>query len=147
MDYNSNFTDKPVKPAQKIVEIVCERAALKLNKMQLPKRFWNDERFSRNYRLQLIKANALLKIYSAEAIIKALQSPKGSSVYSLNCKWLDGLVALEQKKLEVAERKRLEYEELQQKQEVTKVIDKEKVGAAEPEFLKKTESLLDKLDG
>lgn len=92
------------KPAQLIAEIVCKRFFLTQGFKELPPKFWNDIRFARNYRLQIIKANSLLKIYRPQAIINALKSKQGSSIYSLTAKWLDSLIAVEQAKIEKLEK-------------------------------------------
>lgn len=92
------------KPAQLIAEIVCKRFFFTQGFKELPPKFWNDIRFARNYRLQIIKANSLLKIYKPQAIINALKSKQGSTIYSLTAKWLDPLIAVEQAKIEKLEK-------------------------------------------
>lgn len=141
----SKICDKQITPAQKIVELICERFYGKDN-ISLPKAFWNDPRYARNYRLQLIKANALLKMYSAEAILAALLSSKGKSIYSLTAKWLDPLIATEEKKIQLNQEKKREYESQLE-------IDSKESLYVPGEFhdplipLVKKKSLLDKLDG
>ena len=92
------------KPAQIICEIVCKRFFQTQGFKELPPKFWNDIRFARHYRLQIIKANGLLKIYRPQAIINALKSKQGSTIYSLTAKWFDPLIAVEQAKIEKLEK-------------------------------------------
>ena len=88
------------RPAHQIAEIICPRLFKTKGFKELPPKFWNDPRFSREYRLQLIKANALLKTFSLEAIISALTKTKiGVKIYSLGAKWLDPIIAQEEEKI------------------------------------------------
>ncbi len=93
--YVSRYTKKLVTAASFIAELTCERG-FKKRGMSLPSNFWSDERFRRDYLMQLRFANSLLKIYSAEAIINALNSTQGKNIYSLGAKWLDPLIAVEE---------------------------------------------------
>lgn len=95
--YASKYTDKLVTGPQKIAEIMVER---KHKDLKLPQQFWNDDRFKRDFLLQLRFANSLIKLYSVEAIINALKTPAGSKIYSLTARWLDGIIVQEQHKLE-----------------------------------------------
>jgi hypothetical protein len=99
---------KIIKPAQRIVDIICQRFAQKLG-TTLPPKYWKDDRFARHYALQIITANALLKTYSVEAIVAALNCPQGDRIWSLKAAWLDPIIAIEQKKIDVLNQKKEEY--------------------------------------
>lgn len=138
---------KKINYAHDIAVIVCIRYFASIGFKELPPRFWCDPRFSRDYRLQIMKANALLKQYSGPAIIAALNSKQCNKIYSLGAKWLDPVCAQEQRKLESEERKMQEaidkYLEWEKSQETIKAIPVTPK-AEKPEV--KTDSLFDKLD-
>lgn len=130
--------------AQQIAEILFKRIAAK-NNDTLPPKFWNDERYARDYRLQLIKINAVMKIYEPLAIINALNSPKGKNIWSITAPWLDPIIAEEQKKLNKLNQQKEKFEEsandfIESMLEVTPV-EKEKTQAP------KKKNTLEKLDG
>lgn len=85
---------------QKIAEIVCERQAANKGQ-QLPTRFWNISPWDRAFKMQINLAQGLLKIYSAAAIMRALQTDEGKKIYSLSAPWLDPLIQKEEAKLKV----------------------------------------------
>jgi hypothetical protein len=89
---------------QKIAEIMVERQAA-ANGRQLPTRFWNVKPWDRAFRLQVNLAQGLLKLYSAGAIIRALQSEEGRRIYSLSAEWLDPLIQREEAKEKLAEQR------------------------------------------
>lgn len=93
----SKYTEKLVTEQAALAEIVLERQ----NKnIKLPKHFWNDERWARNFKTQLRFAIQLLRIYCYEAIESALESKQGKNIYSLSAKWLDPLIKQEQSKID-----------------------------------------------
>lgn len=92
--------NSPKNKAHSIAELICRRYFKTKGFADLPTKFWNDQRFARDYRLQIIKANALIKLYSPEAIINALKSKQGLTIYSLTAPWLDAIIAVEQAKLD-----------------------------------------------
>lgn len=47
----------------------------------------------------MIAVNALLKVYNEIAIVKALESPKGKTIYSTRCPWLDEIILDEEEKI------------------------------------------------
>lgn len=144
MEYTSNYTNKKVRPAQKIVELICQRIFAK-DGITLPPKFWNDKRFARTYKLQLIMANALLKKYSAQAIIAALQSSKGKRIWSLSAKFLDPIIEVEQKKLDRLESSRDEYQnKIKENVESEQIGVKEEINIEKPQA--KSKSLFEKLD-
>ena len=126
----------------KIAELVCRRWFLTKGFANLPDKFWNDKRFTRDYKLQIIKANQLLKLYSAEAILNVLNSKQFSNVYSLTAKWIDGPISIEEERLKRLKVK-LEEKLLGQKQESEVVLPPN--DTIRPSFSPK-ESIFDKLD-
>lgn len=130
--------------AQQIAEILFKRIAAN-NSDTLPDKFWNDERYARNYRIQLIKINALFKIYEPLAIINALNSPKGKNIWSITAPWLDPIIAEEQKKLNKLNEQKEKFENsanefIESMLEVS-TVEKEKTQAP------KKKNTLEKLDG
>ncbi len=74
---------------------MCDRQA-RVKKIALPRQFWQKNvsaEWNRQFLLQCRHAIALLKLYSADAIIKALRSPAGKKVFSLGAPWLDPIIA------------------------------------------------------
>ena len=84
---------------QLLAEIICSRQARSKGK-DLPDKFWNLPEWERGYLIQIRLALGLLKLYSAETILKVLRGPDGRTAYSLNAKWLDGPFKTEKAKLE-----------------------------------------------
>ncbi len=127
--------------AQQIAEILFKRIAAK-NQNTLPVKFWNDERYARDYRLQLIKINALMKVYEPQAIINALLSPKGKNIWSITAPWLDPLIAEEQKRIVKLAEQKVKFEEPVNVADIPlDVVPKEKMTGP----IKK-KSVLEKLD-
>lgn len=71
-----------VTPAQYITELICRNKA-KAAKKVLPNYFWKQPVWNRHYRLQIIAANALLKIYELKHIIAALNDRDAYYIFSL----------------------------------------------------------------
>jgi hypothetical protein len=81
--YPSRYSNgKTVSAAQYITELICEKKA-KQDKLDLHYRFWLTPIWSKYFRNQIASANALLKKYSAKAVIKALQDVRTDRIYSL----------------------------------------------------------------
>lgn len=80
--YGGNF----VSPAQFLSEMMCERQAFRENE-ELVNKFWTQPRWKREFKKQILGANALLKLYDIKVIIKVLMAKP--SVFSLHAKWLD----------------------------------------------------------
>jgi hypothetical protein len=127
--------------AQQIAELLCKRFFRTKGYNTLPLKFWNDERFARDFKLQKIKAFSLLKIYDGQVIMNVLTLYKYKNIYSLNCKFLDPVFAQEQEKLNRLKEKVAAAAE---KQEAEIVLDVPS-GTDRPAFTTK-ESILDKLD-
>ena len=105
--YKSKYTDKEVSPAQIITEKICEAVARK-NKEILPIRFWELEKYKKIFKRQIITANSLLKVFSVEAILKALSDPQMKWCYSLSAPFLLPIIKKYQNEREI---------------EITKVIE------------------------
>lgn len=101
MQYKSRFTDhnKDLTAAQWLAEQMCERQAAAQNK-RLPIKFWStDTEWNKIWVLQAIFASRLLKKYSEQAIIAAINSKRGRTVYSLANKFLIPLIETAQNDL------------------------------------------------
>jgi hypothetical protein len=90
---------------QKIAEIMCERQAAQKGR-QLPTRFWTVKPWDRAFKLQVNLAQGLLKLYSAAAVMRALQTDEGKRIYSLTAEWLDPLIQKEEAKEKMLEQQR-----------------------------------------
>jgi hypothetical protein len=98
--YPSKYSNgKEVSSAQYITEIICENRAKMLQK-DLHYRFWLTKEWAQYYRNQIGSANKLLEKYSDTAIIKALNNPKASKIYSLRAPHLIPIIEQETEKLE-----------------------------------------------
>lgn len=92
MRYPSKYSNgKSVSAAQYITEIICEHKAKK-DKKDLHYKFWTTTYWSRYYRDQIASANKLLKDYSPEDIIAALNSQKAQKIYSLRAPFLKPMI-------------------------------------------------------
>ena len=111
--YPSRYSpQKFVTAAQYILELVCEKRALK-DKKELPIKFWNLPEWASLFKSQLRKCHALLKQYDEKAIIAAI---KGSNIYSLHAPWITQECDKHQGILEAQKRKR----EMEKAQKTTK---------------------------
>jgi len=97
--YDSKYTDKKVSAAQVVTEKICESIARK-NKKVLPIKFWELPEYNKIFKRQIIAANKLLKVFSCEAIIKALSDPQTKWMYSLSIPNLIPFIEKYQKELE-----------------------------------------------
>ena len=88
-----------VTAAQYIAELMCERQALR-KKLDLPQKFWQIDHWKKPYKIQLIAAQGLLKIYEPKAILNALKARDGSNIYSLHAPHLYDIIKREQKALQ-----------------------------------------------
>lgn len=98
-NYISKYSNnKPVSAAKYITELVCERKAIK-DKKDLHYRFWLSKEWQGFFRNQIGTAYKLLKKYSDKAIVNALLTPKGKTIYSLRAPYLIDIIEKEEKKL------------------------------------------------
>jgi hypothetical protein len=97
--YPSKYSNgKSVSAAQYITEMICEKRA-KTEKRDLHYRFWTNKEWSAFYRNQIASANKLLKQYSCNAIVRALNNPKMEKIYSLRAPHLIPIIELEEAKI------------------------------------------------
>ena len=99
-NYKHKTTGQACNAAQYISEMVCLRETEKERAGKPAYAFWNTERWQKQFKSQVTKAYQLLKKYSDKAIINALNSYKGKSIYSLRVKFLEPIIQNEQKKLD-----------------------------------------------
>ena len=83
MEFESPNTREKCKPTHYLAELAVTRHANKL-KVVLPFKFWNTDEWKKEYKQQIIAAHSLLKLFSIESILAALNSKDGNWIYSLN---------------------------------------------------------------
>ncbi len=133
--YPSRYSrDKMVTGAQYIIELVCEKNAMQTQR-ELPQQFWQLPEWAAFYKSQLRKCHMLLKKYSDEAIIKALNDPKAFKIYSLFAPWLEEIIIKYQKQIDTPK-------------EVVKLPDIGVDKFSRPQFGKKNKrNILEEIDG
>lgn len=99
-NYRHKTTGQSCNAAQYIAETVCLREAEKENVGRPAYALWNTEKWKKKFQSQVTKAYQLLKKYHEKAIINALSSNKGKTIYSLRVKFLEDLIKQEQVKLD-----------------------------------------------
>jgi hypothetical protein len=80
-----------ITPAQYLAENMCDRQARYRGK-KLSGRFWEEDGWAKEYRLQTVFASRLLKRFPMSAIVAALRTPHGGKAVSLGARWLAQLV-------------------------------------------------------
>lgn len=96
MSYKSPNSGKDCTPAQLIAEILVGR---KFKGRSLPQKFWNLPEFKKDYRLAIISANTVLKIYEPQVILRALNRKDCDWCYSLRTEILQSAFKQEQNKI------------------------------------------------
>tara|TARA_R110000824_G_scaffold234013_1_gene422475 strand:- start:404 stop:763 length:360 start_codon:yes stop_codon:yes gene_type:complete len=81
--------------------MVCLREAEKENVGKPAYALWNTDKWKKKFQSQVTKGYQLLKKFEEKAIINALNSYRGKSIYSLRVKFLPDLIKKEQAKLEI----------------------------------------------
>lgn len=71
-----------VHAAQYITELICENKA-KIDKKELPIKFWELKEWLKFYKYQITVANNLIRSYGENAIIAAIKDQRASKTYSL----------------------------------------------------------------
>jgi hypothetical protein len=79
---------------QYLAELMCERQARSRSK-ELSTCFWRQPEWERAYAIQARFASALLKLYSADIILRVLRTKCCQNTYSLGAKWLHPLLKAE----------------------------------------------------
>ena len=115
-----------------VAEIMCLRNAQNKNKGSLPYKFWNKKPWNWTFKRQLLAATKLLKEYPEEVLVKAVDSPEFSRIFSLN----------NPKALPIIKKYNVEYQNSQKKQKQELDV-KEKATTRKKSFGSK--SKLDKL--
>ena len=113
-NYRHKTTGQLCNAAQYIAEMVCLREAEKQNVGRPAYALWNTEKWKKKFQSQVTKAYQLLKKYHEKAIINALTSYKGKTIYSLRVKFLEDLINKEQTQLDKTDQreiKKIEYED------------------------------------
>ncbi len=95
--YQSRYGGGFITPNNYIVELICERIALKEKLGALPVKFWSLPKWKKIYMQQLLIATSLLKMYDPQAVITGLK--KHPKVWSLRAPWLDDTFKEEQESL------------------------------------------------
>lgn len=96
---------------------LAELSVTRKNKgKSLPIKFWNLPEYKREYKLAIQSAHSILKIFSIEVILAALNSKEGNWIYSLRCNQLVELANKEKNRLAVeqkiiAAKPKIEYNE------------------------------------
>lgn len=85
---------------------MCVRIAAKRG-IKLQSHFWNDNSWKLTYRKQILGANNLLKVYSFQAIINALELKTSQWICSLYWKGLSEIITREEEEL-IKEKKKFE---------------------------------------
>lgn len=89
--YISRLTGKETKASQFLTEIAVKRQADKQRKF-LSAQFWKDPLWKTVYTQQIAAASRLLRFYSVEEILTALESKEGNWIYSLSFKGLVDII-------------------------------------------------------
>tara|TARA_R110002020_G_scaffold271671_5_gene486866 strand:- start:134 stop:493 length:360 start_codon:yes stop_codon:yes gene_type:complete len=87
--------------------MVCLREAEKENVGKPAYALWNTEKWKKKFQSQVTRAYQLLKKYHEKAVINALNSYKGKTIYSLRVKFLEDLIKTEQTQLEKIEQRKI----------------------------------------
>ena len=99
-NYKHKTTGQQCNAAQYIAEMVCLRKAEKENVGKPAYALWNTKKWKKEFQSQVTRAYGLLKNYHEKAIINALNSYRGKTIYSLRVKFLDALIKKEQNELD-----------------------------------------------
>lgn len=82
-----------------LTELMCERKAKK-EKRTLTQFFWRNDYWKKFYAQQIIAAKALLKLYSEQAILKAINNKTVNWIYSLRSPQLIPILGDEESKIQ-----------------------------------------------
>lgn len=97
--FESNYGGGLITSAQYLAEIMCVRLAAK-DGITLSNKFWEQPFWKREFKKQILAANALLRRYEIRAILNAINSYK--TVYSLHAKWLDPKIQQAQLEIDIS---------------------------------------------
>ncbi len=100
--YKSRYSPQIwVHAAQYVTELICEKKA-KVDKKDLPVKFWELPEWNKYFRNQIASANKLVKTYGEHAVIAALHDNRTWKTYSLRAKWLIPIIEEYKRKAELA---------------------------------------------
>jgi hypothetical protein len=100
--YPSRYSpDGWVHSAQYVTELICEKKA-KVDKKELPLRFWTLPEWLKFYKYQIMLANRLIKKYGEHAVIAALRDNRTWKTYSLRSPFIERIIAEYGKKAELS---------------------------------------------
>jgi len=97
--------------AQYVTELICEKKA-KVEKKELPLKFWDLPDWNKYYKYQIMLANRLVKKYGESAVIATLNDKRTWKTYSLRAPLLVPILEEYKEKSELAKTisKGLEYD-------------------------------------
>lgn len=75
-----------------VAEIMCKRNAENKNEGSLPYKFWNRKPWNWTFRRQVYAANNLIKNFSEEALVRAINSSDFRGIFSLNHPKVTGII-------------------------------------------------------
>jgi len=109
----TNTSGRLCTPQHYLVELVCIRKSKKQNIPMSSERWWQDSNWKKDYARQIALAHGLLKLFSPESIINALNSKEGSWIYSLSYKGLVEIIKNHEVKDRVVDvEEHIEFEEI-----------------------------------
>jgi hypothetical protein len=104
--YKSIYKEGYITKGAYISEIIFEKRSIAFNSGKLPENFWNDKKYTGQFKGQVIAANRLLKKYRDSSIIKALRDNRANFILKLQNEKLVPLIE--------------EYEKNYKEKEITK---------------------------
>ena len=104
--YKSIYKEGYITKGAYISEIIFEKRSIAFNSGKLPENFWNDKKYTGQFKGQVIAANRLLKKYRDSSIIKALRDSRANFILKLQNEKLVPLIE--------------EYEKNYKEKEITK---------------------------
>lgn len=105
--YPSKFTDKQVTPEQYLAEVVLERHYKSENPGKDPSyKFWKEPVWEKRFVQQCVIMSRLKKLgITPKAVSAALKTQRGKTCFSLGAPWLKSLALIEQRKLNLMEKR------------------------------------------
>lgn len=123
--------------AQFLAEFACIRQAAK-NKLKIVPRFWQQDCWKPTFVKEIRAANNLLKVYSFDAILSALNHYKCKWINTLFCKQLVPQILLEEERLKQKQEKIDSLVKLEQEKELQNPITQEPTTISQPFTNKKS---------
>lgn len=120
-----------------LAELVISREAKKQG-TTLPPKFWNLDSWKKKYKLQIIAAHSLLKIFDMQDILNGLRCKEGNWIYSLQYRGLVDIIQNEKNKQAAAVKPKLTVP--------TDIENKNEAITTVKPKIQKQENLLEKLE-